>query len=110
MKPLSLSLFCSSLRKTWGCGSVKTEKEIAAYNVICEEHHSLGPMSFGEISVLTLFCLLVVLWFTRDPGFVDGWATHLFNADKEYESILNLLLRPIFEYTFNTTKTRMIDC
>lgn len=79
MKPLSRS----SLRKTWGCGTVKTEKEVAAYNVIREEHRSLGPMSFGEISVLTLFCLLVVLWFTRDPGFVDGWATHLFNAEKE---------------------------
>ncbi|TSL04417.1 Solute carrier family 13 member 5 [Bagarius yarrelli] len=73
-----------NFKKTWGCGSVKTEKEIAAYNLIHEEHRSLGTMSFGEISVLSLFCLLVVLWFTRDPGFVDGWATHLFNAEKEY--------------------------
>ncbi len=62
---------------------VKTEKEIAAYNVIKEEHRRLGPMTFGELSVLALFLLLVVLWFTRDPGFVDGWATHLFNAEKE---------------------------
>ncbi|KAG7321299.1 hypothetical protein KOW79_015714 [Hemibagrus wyckioides] len=81
---LQLVFLGFNLRKTWGCGTVKTEKEIAAYNVIREEHRSLGPMSFGEISVLTLFCLLVVLWFTRDPGFVDGWATHLFNAEKEY--------------------------
>ncbi|XP_066501794.1 solute carrier family 13 member 5a [Hoplias malabaricus] len=73
-----------NFRKTWGCGTVKTEKEIAAYNVIREEHQRLGPMSFGEINVLTLFVLLVVLWFTRDPGFVDGWATNLFNAEKEY--------------------------
>ncbi|XP_053505089.1 solute carrier family 13 member 5a [Ictalurus furcatus] len=81
---LQLVFLGFNLKKTWGCGAVKTEKEIAAYNVICEEHRSLGPMSFGEISVLTLFCLLVVLWFTREPGFVDGWATHLFNNDKEY--------------------------
>ncbi|XP_062867103.1 solute carrier family 13 member 5a [Trichomycterus rosablanca] len=73
-----------NFRKTWGCGSVKTEKEIAAYKVIYEEHRGLGPMSFGEISVLTLFILLVVLWFTREPGFVVGWATHLFNREKEY--------------------------
>lgn len=62
---------------------MKTEKEIAAYNVIKEEHRRLGPMTFGELSVLALFVLLVVLWFTRDPGFVDGWATNFFNAEKE---------------------------
>ncbi|KTG45185.1 hypothetical protein cypCar_00039577, partial [Cyprinus carpio] len=73
-----------NFRKTWGCGTVKTEKEIAAYNVIKEEHRRLGPMTFGELSVLALFVLLVVLWFTRDPGFVDGWATNFFNAEKEF--------------------------
>ncbi|XP_036379559.1 solute carrier family 13 member 5-like [Megalops cyprinoides] len=73
-----------NFRKTWGCGVVKTEKEIAAYNVIREEHRRLGPMSFGEMSVLALFTLLVLLWFTRDPGFMAGWATHVFNADAEY--------------------------
>ncbi|KAF7218674.1 transcript variant X2 [Nothobranchius furzeri] len=73
-----------NFRKTWGCGAVKTEKEIAAYNVIREQHRLLGSMSFGEISVLGLFVLLVVLWFTRDPGFVPGWATHLFNSKAEY--------------------------
>ncbi|XP_055022974.1 Na(+)/citrate cotransporter isoform X1 [Boleophthalmus pectinirostris] len=73
-----------NFKKTWGCGAVKTEKEIAAYNVIREEHRALGPMSFGEISVLGLFILLVVLWFTRDPGFVSGWATDIFNSKAEY--------------------------
>ncbi|CAL8353417.1 unnamed protein product [Lota lota] len=73
-----------NFKKTWGCGSVKTEKEIAAYKVIREEHRRLGPMSFGELSVLSLFVLLVALWFTRDPGFVHGWATDIFNAKAEY--------------------------
>ncbi|XP_061575587.1 Na(+)/citrate cotransporter [Cololabis saira] len=73
-----------NFKKTWGCGAVKTEKDIAAYNVIREQYRLLGPMSFGEISVLGLFCLLVVLWFTRDPGFVSGWATHIFNSKAEY--------------------------
>ncbi|XP_056297132.1 Na(+)/citrate cotransporter [Pseudoliparis swirei] len=73
-----------NFKKTWGCGAVKTEKDIAAYNVIREEHRQLGPMSFGEISVLCLFILLVVMWFTRDPGFVDGWATDIFNSKAEY--------------------------
>uniref|UniRef100_H3DFK1 Solute carrier family 13 member 5 n=1 Tax=Tetraodon nigroviridis TaxID=99883 RepID=H3DFK1_TETNG len=73
-----------NLKKTWGCGTVKTEKDIAAYNVIREQHRLLGPMSFGEISVLGLFILLVVMWFTRDPGFVAGWATHTFNTKAEF--------------------------
>ncbi len=75
----------SSIRKTWGCGAVKSEKEIAAYNVIREQHLQLGPMCFGELSVLALFSLLVALWFTREPGFVTGWATHTFNAEAEYD-------------------------
>ncbi|XP_056140357.1 solute carrier family 13 member 5a [Lampris incognitus] len=73
-----------NLRRSWGCGAAPSEKEQAAYNVIREEHQRLGPMCYGEISVLALFILLVVLWFTRDPGFVDGWATNVFNAKAEF--------------------------
>lgn len=74
---------CRSLRRTWGCGAVQTEKERAGYEVIRDEYRRLGPMSYAEISVLALFILMVVLWFTRDPRFVDGWATHVFNAKAE---------------------------
>ncbi|KAM4620509.1 Na(+)/citrate cotransporter-like [Polymixia lowei] len=73
-----------NLRRTWGCGAVQSEKERAAYDVIREEHRRLGPMCYGELSVLALFVLLVVLWFTRDPRFIDGWATHVFNAKAEF--------------------------
>ncbi|XP_068173024.1 Na(+)/citrate cotransporter isoform X2 [Antennarius striatus] len=73
-----------NFKKTWGCGSVKTERDIAAYNVIREQHRLLGPMSFGETSVLCLFTLLVLMWFLRDPGFIDGWATNIFNSKAEY--------------------------
>ncbi|CAK6979174.1 solute carrier family 13 member 5a isoform X2 [Scomber scombrus] len=73
-----------NLRRTWGCGAVQTEKERAAYEVIREEHRRLGPMSYGEANVLVVFVLMVVLWFTRDPRFMDGWATHLFNAKAEF--------------------------
>lgn len=75
---------------------MKTEKEIAAYNVIREQHRLLGPMSFGEISVLCLFILLVLLWFTRDPGFVSGWATDIFNSQAEFVYIF-------LEKTYNST-------
>ncbi|XP_029468236.1 solute carrier family 13 member 5-like [Rhinatrema bivittatum] len=67
-------------------GGQKTEKEKAAYNVIKEEHRKLGPISFAEFNVLILFTLLVILWFTREPGFVSGWASFLFNKEAEYVS------------------------
>lgn len=46
-----------------------------------EEYKKLGNMKFAEGAVLTVFIMLVLLWFTREPGFVDGWATVLFNKD-----------------------------
>ncbi|KAG9350176.1 hypothetical protein JZ751_026529, partial [Albula glossodonta] len=72
-----------NFKKTWGCGAVSSEKERAAYRVIREELRRLGPMLFGELSVLVLFTLLILLWFTRDPGFTAGWAKHFFKADAE---------------------------
>lgn len=45
------------------------------------EYKKLGPMKFAEIAVLTIFILLVILWFTRAPGFIPGWATVLFTVD-----------------------------
>ncbi|XP_030603054.1 solute carrier family 13 member 5-like [Archocentrus centrarchus] len=73
-----------NLRRTWGCGAVQSQKERAAYEIIRAEHSRLGPMSYGEFSVLALFILMVVLWFTRDPRFMDGWATHIFNSKAEF--------------------------
>ncbi|XP_068436688.1 Na(+)/citrate cotransporter-like, partial [Clinocottus analis] len=75
-----------NLRRTWGCGAAPSEKERAAYRVIQDEHRRLGPVTYGEVSVLALLILMVVLWFTRDPRFMDGWATHVFNAKAEFVS------------------------
>nr|XP_061786727.1 Na(+)/citrate cotransporter-like isoform X1 [Nerophis lumbriciformis] len=73
-----------NFRRTWGCGAGPTAEEQAAYEVIKDEHRRLGRMSYGEVNVLLLFVLMVALWFTRDPRFVDGWATRLFNANGEF--------------------------
>lgn len=72
-----------SFRRTWGCGTQRTEREKAVLGLLKEEHRKLGPISFAECGVLVVFILLILLWFTRDPGFVPGWATYLFNQDKE---------------------------
>lgn len=75
------TLCCSSFRKSFGCGTKKSG-DGEAYQVIKDEYKKLGKMSFAEGCVLTNFTLLVLLWFTREPGFIPGWATVLFNKDK----------------------------
>lgn len=57
------------------------EKERAAFEVIRREHKQLGPLSFAEKAVTVLFVLLVVLWFTREPGFFQGWGNLAFSDE-----------------------------
>ncbi|NXP55723.1 S13A2 protein, partial [Heliornis fulica] len=72
-----------NFQKNFGCASNPSAKakEQRAYDIIREECRKLGSMKFAEIAVLILFILLVLLWFTRDPGFIPGWATVLFNQN-----------------------------
>ncbi|KAJ8257089.1 hypothetical protein COCON_G00192410 [Conger conger] len=72
-----------NFKKTFGCGS-KNKADKEAYQVMKNEYKSLGTISFAEGSVLVIFVLLVVLWFTREPGFMPGWATVLFNQDQTF--------------------------
>ncbi|KAM9348133.1 solute carrier family 13 member 2-like [Symphorus nematophorus] len=74
-----------NLKQTFGCGG-KTDRDREAYMVMRDEYNKLGPMRFAEVAVLCIFILLVLLWFTRDPGFIDGWATVLFNKQGTYVS------------------------
>ncbi|NXT30962.1 S13A2 protein, partial [Pelecanoides urinatrix] len=72
-----------NFQKNFGCAANASAKakEQQAYDIIKEETKKLGSMKFAEIAVLFLFILLVLLWFTRDPGFIPGWATLLFNKN-----------------------------
>ncbi|NWX05187.1 S13A2 protein, partial [Caloenas nicobarica] len=72
-----------NFRKNFGCAASASAKakEQQACEIIKEESKKLGSMKFPEIAVLILFILLVLLWFTRDPGFIPGWATVLFNKN-----------------------------
>ncbi|XP_062816552.1 Na(+)/citrate cotransporter [Anolis carolinensis] len=81
---LQVSFMGFNFRKTWGCGAQETASERAALRLLKDEYRKLGPVSFAEGSILAAFALLVLLWFTREPGFIPGWATVLFNKDKEY--------------------------
>uniref|UniRef100_A0A8C2ZKV6 Solute carrier family 13 member 2 n=1 Tax=Cyclopterus lumpus TaxID=8103 RepID=A0A8C2ZKV6_CYCLU len=67
-----------NMKQSFGCG-YKSDRDKEAYTVIKQEYKKLGRAPFAEWAVLTIFVLLIALWFTREPGFIDGWATVLFN-------------------------------
>ncbi|CAN9501100.1 unnamed protein product [Ophioblennius macclurei] len=74
-----------NLKQSFGCGE-KTNRDKEAYAVMKEEYTKLGRMKFAEAAVLFIFILLVILWFTREPGFFPGWATVLFNQEQSFVS------------------------
>ncbi|XP_040036701.2 solute carrier family 13 member 2 [Gasterosteus aculeatus] len=74
-----------NVKKSFGC-CLKSSREKEAYAVMRQEYNKLGRMTFAEWAVLTIFVLLIGLWFTREPGFIDGWATVLFNKGGPFVS------------------------
>ncbi|XP_062403306.1 solute carrier family 13 member 1 [Sardina pilchardus] len=51
------------------------EREAAVAKVLQEEYKALGPISRQEIISLVIFSVMVLLWFTREPGFMPGWSS-----------------------------------
>ncbi|XP_077422069.1 solute carrier family 13 member 2-like [Vanacampus margaritifer] len=86
-----------NLKESFGCGE-KSAGDKEAYQVIKDEYKKLGKMSFAEACVLIIFTLLVLLWFTREPGFIPGWATVLFNQNKTYvtDGTVAILMSALF--------------
>ncbi|XP_035241500.1 solute carrier family 13 member 2-like [Anguilla anguilla] len=86
-----------NFKQTFGCGS-KDKGDKEAYQVMKNEYKRLGDISYAEGSVLVIFVLLVVLWFTREPGFMPGWATVLFNQEKTYvtDGTVAILMSTLF--------------
>jgi len=66
-----------SFADLWKKSEGKSDGEVRAKELIREKCKALGPLTFHEISVLVVFCLLVLLWFFRKPGFIPGWASAL---------------------------------
>ncbi|KAL4223849.1 hypothetical protein ACF0H5_017314 [Mactra antiquata] len=68
-------LFCWLTLYFRGCSCFngKTGNSEGVREYIKREYKSLGAVKFPEIMVITLFCLLIVLWVSRDLGGAGGW-------------------------------------
>ncbi|XP_072521414.1 Na(+)/citrate cotransporter-like isoform X1 [Salminus brasiliensis] len=72
-----------NVKNTFGCRKT-SRSEQQVYQTMKSEYRKLCRMSFAECAVLVLFLLLVLLWFTREPGFSTGWASLLFNQERKF--------------------------
>ncbi|XP_070763059.1 solute carrier family 13 member 1 [Enoplosus armatus] len=87
----------SDFRFLWRCGGEQRERDRAARKVIEDECRLLGPMSSQEIVTGVVFLVMVLLWLTRSPGFMLGWAS-LFPHHSSYitDATVALLLGLLF--------------
>ncbi|CAL8365371.1 unnamed protein product [Lota lota] len=94
---LQLLFMGLNIKKSFGCG-VSSERDKEAYAVMKQEYKKLGRMGFAEGAVLAIFITLVVLWFTREPGFMKGWATVLFNMNGQFvtDGTIAILMSMLF--------------
>ncbi|KAK2193452.1 hypothetical protein NP493_12g00003 [Ridgeia piscesae] len=76
-----LMIFFMGIREVFK-RSEATEATEAAEAVIKQEYENLGSISWAEIMVSIHFIALGILWLTRDPRFVPGWAS-LYGPEKK---------------------------
>lgn len=53
-----------------------TQKDLIK-KVIQNSYNELGPITCHEIQVILFFAVMIILLFTRNPGFVMGWKDFL---------------------------------
>ncbi|KAK6190655.1 hypothetical protein SNE40_002472 [Patella caerulea] len=81
-------------RTACGCCSVDPQRKSngeRVKRVIREQYEALGPVTYAQGSVMSLFLLLVIFWISRDLGGVGGWGD-LFRDDYVKDSTPALLL------------------
>ncbi|XP_012058551.1 PREDICTED: protein I'm not dead yet-like [Atta cephalotes] len=61
--------------------SIGREGVAVTNQVIQQRYKNLGPITFHETSIATLFFTCVFLWIFRKPGFVVGWSEVITDID-----------------------------
>ncbi|XP_074641728.1 Na(+)/citrate cotransporter-like isoform X2 [Tubulanus polymorphus] len=69
---LWLQCFYMGFARTF-CGKGDAE-DSSVKKIMRDAYKALGPMKWPEISCLVIFILLALLWLTREPEFIPGWA------------------------------------
>uniref|UniRef100_A0A668RYN0 Solute carrier family 13 member 1 n=1 Tax=Oreochromis aureus TaxID=47969 RepID=A0A668RYN0_OREAU len=65
----------SDFKFLWQCRGEQSEREKAVKKVLEDEYKKLGAISSQEIFTGVVFVVMVLLWLTRSPGFIPGWAS-----------------------------------
>lgn len=65
----------SDFKFLWQCRGQQSEREKAVKKVLEDEYKKLGAISSQEIFTGVVFVVMVLLWLTRSPGFIPGWAS-----------------------------------
>ena len=52
------------------------KKNQAVRATIEQKYAELGAVTYAEVVMSVLFGVLVLLWFFRSPGFIDGWSRY----------------------------------
>ncbi|KAK0428622.1 hypothetical protein QR680_010911 [Steinernema hermaphroditum] len=65
-----LAIFCRP-------SAEEAEKTAKMQKAIRKLWKALGPMTFAEKSVLSLYAVMIFAWMFRDPGFMPGWSSLL---------------------------------
>ncbi|XP_030281556.1 solute carrier family 13 member 1 [Sparus aurata] len=104
----------SDFRSLWRCGGEPSESEAATREVIEKQYRSLGPMSSQEMFTGGVFLVMVLLWLTRSPGFMPGWASLLphhsgYITDATVALLLGLLFFIVPAYGPSRTYEAMIS-
>ncbi|CAJ0576840.1 unnamed protein product, partial [Mesorhabditis spiculigera] len=76
-------------------GAEEHRQQLNIRAIIHNSYEDLGPMTFAETSVMSWFGVLVLLWATRDLGFIPGWGDLIFeptHAKMMTESVAGIVV------------------